>query len=89
MKAGRLFLRQAGMFTSPRIKAAKPKSITWIQKGKMVQFTHTPGQYESWSPVPAADGYVYFTSDQSGKAEVYYLDSEGKTGPVHPYPGPV
>ena len=23
-------------------------------------------------------GYVYFTSDQSGKAEVYYLDSKGK-----------
>ena len=47
-------------------------------EGKITQFTHTPGQFESWSPAPAAGGYVYFTSNQSGKAEVYYLDPQGK-----------
>ena len=55
--------------------------------GKIAQFTHTPGQFESWSPAPAAGGYVYFTSNQSGKAEVYYLDPEGKMAQYTHTPG--
>ena len=39
-------------------------------------------------PVSASAGYVYFSSDQSGKPEVYYLDSKGKLVQVTHTPDP-
>ena len=31
----------------------------------------------NWSPVKGYGGYLYFTSDRDGKAEIYYLDKNG------------
>ncbi len=39
------------------------------------------------TPAPVSSGYAYFTSDQSGKAEIYYLDSKGKIIRVTQTPG--
>jgi serine/threonine protein kinase len=40
------------------------------------------------APSSASAGYVYFASDQSGKAEIYYLDSKGKIVRVTQTPDP-
>jgi len=39
-------------------------------------------------PAPVSAGIVYFASNQSGKAEVYYLDSKGKLVQVTQTPDP-
>jgi serine/threonine protein kinase/Tol biopolymer transport system component len=46
-------------------------------KGIPIQYTHTKGDYQSWSPVYGPGGLVFFTSDQNGKTEVYYMNSKG------------
>jgi Tol biopolymer transport system component/tRNA A-37 threonylcarbamoyl transferase component Bud32 len=38
-------------------------------------------------PTSVSDGYVYFTSDQSGKAEIYHLDPKGQVVRVTQTPG--
>jgi len=40
-------------------------------QGKIAQFTHTPGHFESWSPAPADGGYVYFTPARPRHYRVY------------------
>jgi Tol biopolymer transport system component len=57
-------------------------------KGQIVQVTHTPDPYESWSPAPAATGYIYFTSDKNGKAEVWMMDPKGQIVQVTHTPDP-
>jgi serine/threonine protein kinase/catechol 2,3-dioxygenase-like lactoylglutathione lyase family enzyme len=39
------------------------------------------------APIPASGQYTYFTSDQSGKAEIYYLDPRGQVHRVTYSPG--
>ena len=45
------------------------------------------GSAESWGPVPVGDGNVYFTSNLSGKAEIYDLNPNGQTIRITTTPG--
>ncbi len=49
----------------------------WVIPPLIAGSTHTP----------ASSGYVYFTSDESGKPEVYYLDPQGVKKQVTHTPG--
>ena len=55
--------------------------------GEVVQFTHTPGDAESWAPVLGMNGSILFTSDRDGKREIYRLDSTGKVMQMTHTPG--
>ncbi len=47
------------------------------KEGNIVQWTHSPGNSESWSPTLYQDGSLVFTSDRDGKREIYRMDKDG------------
>ncbi len=58
----------------------------WGISALMAGFTHTPPAAVS-PDMPAAGRYVYYTSNQSGKAEIYYLDPKAISHRVTQTPG--
>ncbi len=59
----------------------------WGITALIAGFAHTPPATVSVPSTHAAGRVVYFTSNQSGKAEIYYLDSKGELVPVTHTPG--
>jgi Tol biopolymer transport system component len=53
----------------------------------VTQWTHSPGSRESWAPSVAKDGSLLFTSNRSGKREVYRMDKEGEILRITHTPG--
>ena len=80
-EAGRQHRDTVGICTSPQIVMARRRFTILILNDKnrnAVRVTRTDDPYESWSPALGYGGYLYFTSNRDGKAEIYYLDLNDK-----------
>ncbi len=54
------------------------REIYFMDKdGNAVQWTHSPGNSESWNPTLYQGNSLVFTSNRSGKREIYRIDKEG------------
>ena len=58
---------------------------SWIDR--TIQITNTPRQWESWSPASDGHGNLYFTSNQSGRTEIYAITTNGKLIKITNTPG--
>ena len=68
-------IQQGVLFTSNRdgkMEIYRLAPVTGVER-----VTQSPGNSESWSAVPDANGDLVFVSNRDGKAEIYRLSSDG------------
>ncbi|HEY84831.1 MAG TPA: protein kinase, partial [Chloroflexi bacterium] len=73
------------LFVSNR--SGKREIYRMSKDGNVVQWTHSPGGSESWSPTLYQGGSLVFASDRDGKREIYRMDKDGNVAQWTHSPG--
>jgi hypothetical protein len=61
--------------------------VYWYDDGKVSRITQPQEGIKNWGPASYTSRRVYFTSDRSGKAEIYVLPKEGQLLQITDTPG--
>jgi serine/threonine protein kinase/Tol biopolymer transport system component len=62
-------------------------NIYWYDGKNISRITQSTAGVRNWSPASGIDGNIYFTSNRSGKAEIYRLNRNGEVVQVTHTPG--